>query len=191
MALISLPLIPNDTSIANVLGNQFEGAEGNDFTSADYIYYLEPGENSPQSFYNGIAWQGKLTDIYPDKGYVFITQGGHPARTITVVGAVAQESRVISIKRKSYTGLNLLGTAYPVSVFLQPDNTGLSGTSPKEGTGFDNADYIYTFETNSAPQAFYNGSNWSGKLNKLKIGKGYVYIKQVDGEVNWTYPKQY
>src|SRR3989339_807991 len=191
LALISLPLIPNDTSIANVLGNQFEGAEGNDFTSADYIYYLEPGENSPQSFYNGIAWQGKLTDIYPDKGYVFITQGGHPARTITVVGAVAQESRVISIKRKSYTGLNLLGTAYPVSVFLQPDNTGLSGTSPKEGTGFDNADYIYTFETNSAPQAFYNGSNWSGKLNKLKIGKGYVYIKQVDGEVNWTYPKQY
>lgn len=190
--LISLPLIPNDSSIAYVLGNQFEGGQGSSFQNADYIYYLEPGATTPQSYYTGSGWSGTLSTISPDKGYVFIVQQAHPARLITLIGAVPSESRSnIPIKRVGAVGLNLLGSAYPSQVSLQPDNTGLSSTNPKAGTSFSNADYIYTFDLKSTPQSFYNGTGWSGTLSRLMLTKGYVYLKQSDGTVYWNYPKPY
>ena len=190
--LISLPLIPEDSSISSVFGSQFEGAEGTGFQDGDYAYYLEPGEATPQSFYSSSGWSGTLTNINPDRGYVAIVQKNHPQRIITLVGNVATASREgIAIKRTNSNGLNLLGSAYPNSVSLSPDKTGLSSTNPQGGTGFQNADYLYTFGSDSTPQSYYNGTTWSGTLSKLSLTKGYVYIKQNDGTVYWTYSKPY
>ncbi len=174
--LVSLPFVPASTDPNDVIGEQLTG--GTPIT-ADKIYhydaaatgwiqaYLSPGP--------GGTWNGALAAVEADKGYFIARQAGNGNCEVTVVGKLYVEgTRNIDL----YTGSNMIGSIYPISIAL--DDTGLDSVLTS-GTPI-NADKVYYYDNNTVSpgwvQAYLSGAGFAGGLTALEPGKGYYVTNQ-------------
>ena len=164
--LFSLPVIPEDASINNVIGNKLEGLSAR-------IYSYSPVTGWSIAYAQDGTWGGALTSIEADKGYWVKVSS---AITLEVSGSASMTDRTIPLKG---TKANLVGSAYDTSRTM--DQTGL-------GTYLMSSDKVWGYVNNVWKPAYYDGS-WHGALSSFEPGRGYWVIKNSSGDVSWTYPK--
>ncbi len=168
--LISLPVIPQDTSINSVIGNQLAGQTAT-------VYSYSPAGGWDVETYNGTTWTGSVPSIEADKGY-WILLGN--AVTLEVTGNLSQTDRYITLEGQSINpGFNLVGTAFNSTQTMAQTHLGDYVTSSDVVWGYNNG---WNVET-------YNGATWTGSVPSFEAGKGYWVIKNSSGNVTWDYPK--
>jgi hypothetical protein len=164
--LFSLPVIPENTSISSVLGDQLAGLTA-------YVYYFSPVNGWSIAYYDG-TWKGSLASIEADKGYWIKVTG---AVTLEVTGNLSGTDRTIALKGQN---ANLVGTAY---------NTIRTMTQTSLEVYVTSADKVWGYINNTWKPAIYSGGSWSGALTTFEPGRGYWVIKNSTGDANWVYPK--
>jgi len=147
--LISLPLMPENTSIDAVIPNASNG---------DWIYADEPGPGitwTYAKYWNG--WSGPLTNLTPGQGYLYYRAGSD--FNLTIIGKPLAEANTTI-----YEGWNLIG-------YAKTDTPGIDIIP-----GY-NGDWIYGDELGPGITwtyaKYWNG--WSGPLTNLTPGQGYFY----------------
>lgn|GEM_PF-4224486 len=173
LSLFSVPFLPTATGLNTVLGAQL--------SNGDLIYYFT-GVAWVDSTLSGGTWSGGVTDVQPDLGYWIRVQA--TPKTITVCGPLASaSSRNITVD----SGLNLDGTAYPVSVTLEDSSLGAALTSPSSGTG-----KVYYFTGSAWLDSTWNSTSWENKgVTHLQPTLGYWIRRDNTGSGSWTYPRPY
>ncbi len=164
--LFSLPVIPEDTSISSVIGDQLAGLTA-------YIYSYSPSSGWRIAYYDG-TWKGSLTSIEADKGYWIKVNS---AVTVEVTGNLSGTDRTIALKGQK---ANLVGTAYNTTRTMAQTNLSSYLTS---------SDKVWGYINNTWKPAIYSGGSWSGALTTFEPGRGYWVIKNSAGDVDWVYPK--
>jgi hypothetical protein len=165
--LFSLPVIPDDTSISSVIGNQLEGKSAR-------IYSYSPVTGWSIAYAQDGTWSGSLAVLEPDKGYWIKVSS---AATPEIAGNVSITDRTITLKGQKP---NLIGTAYNTSRTMA--QTGL-------GPYLTSSDRVWGYVNNVWKPAYYSSGSWGGALASFEAGRGYWIIKNSAGEVDWVYPK--
>ena len=158
--LISLPLMPEDTSIDAVIPNASNG---------DWIYADEPGPGitwTYAKYWNG--WSGPLTNLTPGQGYLYYRAGSD--FNLTIIGKPLAEANTTI-----YEGWNLIGYAKTDTpgIDIIPGDKGdrIYGDMPGPGIEWTYARYW---------------DGWSGSLTNLTPGQGYFY-NRAGPTFYWTY----
>jgi len=191
--LVSLPLIPEDTSMDKVIGAQLTG--GPFSLSADMIQkYTGSGYEKAWLNSTGNKWYtgSNLTSIKfePDLGYIITAKN---KQYVTVVGKIPAANRSISINANKQQ--NLIGTAYPIEI--HPDNSGLAAKAtagpfsilattiqtPKKTGGY------YKAWLKAPEKKWYTDS--SPTTLKFQPGKGYWISDPGTTNYIWDYNKPY
>jgi hypothetical protein len=190
-SLISLPFVPANTGINQVIGNQLTG--GNPFGGTpDNIQTLTDGVLS-SSYLNlsGVWITTQMASIEPDRGYYVNINYANPTRTITLVGKTTSVSRNVKLMGSSSIA-NYVGTCYPIAESLNSSNLAmyLAGALP-----FDpNADYVQESVGGVISTAYKDISTGLFKSLNLKNfvpGRGYIIHKHAAGDAYWNYVKSY
>ena len=156
--LISLPLMPEDTSIDAVIPNPSDG---------DMIFgdIAGPGITWKSAMYiEGVGWYGDLSELVPKEGYLYMANSNI---TINVTG-----KEVTDTNTTIYNGWNLIGYAKDVSMPLgdaigaeyNPANDMIFGDEAGPGISWKSAMYI-------------EGVGWDGELYELTPEEGYFYYR--------------
>lgn len=214
---LSIPFIPYETSLESVIGTQVTGA--NNAFSSDRLWLYNPAVQARYDVawlvagvgppYDGKWYSGNFPStlpIRPDMGFILQIRAGHPATYITFVGKVSETDRYTNIS----TGLNFVGTCFPVEVPLGDQasvgDSNLWESGITGGTNAFSSDKVWKY--NAAVQARYdvawlvdgidpahNGLWYSGNVPstiKLKPGYGYwIQIRSGHPSFVWHYPKPY
>jgi hypothetical protein len=206
--LVSLPLIPADSTINAVFGGQLTGGESS--STADQLRIWNGEEYEINWCYKGTVvesngkWINSKTGLEsgrkldPSQSFWVKIQEGHPAAHVTVTGQVPTDSnRVIPLKK----GYNFVSSCYPAVVSLNESEL-YQDKVVKGGVGSGKADIVRAWADTTYFSTWVvdgTGTNldgiWmdeSGK-NKSTIefrpGEGYViWIKGDNPEKIWTYP---
>jgi len=207
--LVSLPLIPADSSLSGVLGTQLTGSSfssrsdkvyvwnGNDYNMA----WLVEGTTSP---YEG-KWLRKTGDmestIKLDQNHSFWIEVNNPLpdSVITVTGKVCNtDNRTLTLN----PGPNFVGSCYPVDVSLAESNLGQSGaitSGPNSSVADKVMHWQGTDQFNVAWLVSGSGTSWDGEwVNErgdalssiaFKAGHGYIImIKSDNPNKTWQFP---
>jgi len=155
--LISLPLIPENTSIDEI----FENASG-----GDRVYAYSNGSFTSSEYYEGYGWYPKM-EIIPDMGYWYYAVSAYNA---TITGKDAVENRTVPIS----AGWNLVGYT---SLKTRP--LGEVINEPHGG------DRIYAYiEGAFESSEYYEGYGWYPEMD-MEPGRGYWY--HTDTPFVWEY----
>lgn len=206
--LVSLPLIPADSTIHTVFGEQLTGGES--APTADQIRIWNGEEYDIIWYYEGpvVEYKGKWINdktglesgkkLDPNRSFWVKIQEGHTDNVVTLTGQVPTDSnRVIQLNK----GYNFVSSCYPSVVSLEESELNQDKVV-KGGIGSGKADivrawadttYISTWVVDGASTEL--DGTWmdeSGK-NKSTIefrpGEGYIiWIKGDNPEKIWTYP---
>ena len=165
--LISLPIMPSNTSIDEVICD--EKALPDDMIFGDEA---GPGITWKSAMYiEGVGWYGDLSELTPEEGY-FYYRTGEDFR-LTIAGKV-----LTNISTPVYEGWNLLGYASVTSESMDVINEPYAGDmifGDEAGPGITWKSAMYI-----------EGVGWYGELYELVPGEGYFYYRE--GNVfNWTY----
>jgi len=206
--LISLPLIPADPSLPQLIADQLSGGENS--SEADQIrawngeeYQVAWLYNGPAAEYDGqwiSAATGKESDmrINSQNAFWVVIQENHPETKLTLVGRVPdQPERTYELKQ----GYNFVGCGYPVPVELSKTELYQDGVM-KGGVGSGEADIIKAWNGSSYDRAWVvDGVNpdldgtWMDETGKKETtitfqpGEGYViWIKGENSQKIWTFP---
>ena len=143
---------------------QLEEALG---TSGEYIT-SQSGDMA--SYYAGFGWDdGELEGIDLSKMYKISVSA--PVEVTLSAPAADPSEHPITINK----GANWIG--YPVQSGMDV-NAALANLRPTRG------DVIKS----SGSMSMYSGNSWSGQLNTLEPGQGYVYTSKYNGTKTFTYP---
>ena len=143
---------------------QLEAALG---TSGEYIT-SQSGDMA--SYYAGFGWDdGELEGIDLSKMYKISVSA--PVEVTLSAPAADPSEHPITINK----GANWIG--YPVQSGMDV-NAALANLRPTRG------DVIKS----SGSMSMYSGNSWSGQLNTLEPGQGYVYTSKYNGTKTFTYP---
>ncbi|MCR4437672.1 MAG: PKD domain-containing protein [bacterium] len=206
--LVSLPLIPADSSLGEILGARLTG--GSNATQADRVLkwtgsgyevaWLAGGTGTP---YDGKWFSqsgGSLSKmkLRTGEGFWVEIRPGHPLVDLTFLGEVCTDSvRVITLN----PGYNLIGTCFPTVVDLR--ETGLRENGVVVGaSNMRQADRIMAWNGKDYDIAWLvdrTGTQYDGLwLNevgsavadiKLEPGKGYwLHIRNSQGSKVWMFP---
>ncbi len=206
--LISLPLLPSEPGINNVIGAQLSGGSNPalsdkvmkwDGVKYEVAWLLE-GTSSPLEG----KWLTEAGDtvsslqLEPDRSFWVLIRDFHSDSLLTVVGSFTSESeRQVTLD----TGPNFVGTSYPVEVLLEDSE--LAEDRVVSGSTFSaGSDKVLKWETNIFNSAWLfssPGSSWDGKwLNEsgsaltdisFLPGSGYIlWIKNENPNNIWTLP---
>jgi hypothetical protein len=206
--LVSLPLIPADSTIQAVFGEQLTGGESS--TTADQLRIWNGEEYEINWYYKGpvVEYNGKWINamtglesgkkLNPNQSFWVKIQEGHTATHATITGRVPTDSnRVIPLNK----GYNFVSSCYPAVVSLSESEL-YQDKVVKGGVGSGKADIVRAWaDTTYTSTWVVDGTGtdldgtWmdeSGK-NKSTIefrpGGGYViWIKGDNTEKTWTYP---
>ena len=215
--LLSLPIIPKNTNIQILIGNQLTGAISEDM--ADRILKWDPSVQE----YTECAWlvdtggqfpewDGKWIDCFTyqlsdmeisaDTG--FWVQNRHNEQNICLAGMVSNEERLIHVGQ----GWQILGTTYPSGVTIN-GNTGLIESGASGSISEDMADRILKWDpsvqeyTECAWLVDTGGQfpEWDGKwidcftyqLSNMTLSpeSGFWYQDRPPAGFTWHYPKPY
>lgn len=207
--LVSLPLVPADSSLNAVVGPQLMG--GRNKSTSDYVMILKDN-NSTESAWQvegtATSWEGKwVTDdggklstirLKPDAAFWIYRRENHTDSLVTIAGKVSSDSnRVITLKQ----GFNFIGSCYPTAVSL--NNSGLGRTGLLKGSNSSaGADKVINYRTVGYDFAWLvggTGTKWDGQfMNEagtglsdisLRPGRGYIiWIKNNVPGGQWHYP---
>ncbi|MBN2410740.1 fibronectin type III domain-containing protein [candidate division KSB1 bacterium] len=207
--LVSLPLIPADSSLSGVLGTQLTGSSfssrsdkvhvwnGNGYTMA----WLVEGTTSS---YEG-KWLRKTGDmestirLNPNTSFWIEVINPLPDSVVTVTGKVCnEENRTFTLN----PGPNFIGSCFPVDVTLAESNLGQSGAITGGICG-STADKVMQWkginQFNVAWLVSGSGTSWDGEwVNErgdalssiaFKAGHGYIImIKSDNPNKTWQFP---
>ncbi|MBN1998931.1 fibronectin type III domain-containing protein [candidate division KSB1 bacterium] len=206
--LVSLPVIPSETAINDVLGKQLSGGSNSalsdkvlSWNGSKYeIAWLLEGTSSPLDG----KWLTEAGDdvsplqLVPDKSFWILIRDFHSDSLLTVVGDVTVElNRSITLSM----GANFVGFSYPVEILL--DDSELYEDQVVTGSTFSaGSDKILKWNENIFKSAWLflsPNSAWNEKwLNEsgsaltdisLLPGYGYVlWIKHENPNQLWTLP---
>lgn len=208
---LSYPLIRYSGTPASMVGRQVTGARN--IVDADRIWKYSPttvgsyeiawlvggvGPSSDGLWYTGVSPTSMV--IGTDEGFVLEIRSGHPATYITMIGEVSKTNRSVPIS----TGMNFVGTCFPLEVTLEGSNLWQSGM--KGGRNAADADRVWKYSptvVGSYEVAWlvdgvgpsYNGKWYTGNsLTKLTLKPGYGYrveIRASHAPFTWDYKKPY
>jgi len=155
--LISLPIIPENTSIDEIFKNA---------TGGDRVYAYSNGSFTSSEYYEGYGWYPKM-EIVPDRGYWYYAVSAYNA---TITGNAAVENRTVPIS----AGWNLVGYT---SLRTRP--VGEVINEPHGG------DRIYAYiEGAFESSEYYEGYGWYPEMD-MEPGRGYWYY--TDTPFVWEY----
>jgi len=207
--LISLPLIPADSSLTGVLGTQLTGSSFSSRSDKVYVWngngytmaWLVEGTTSA---YEG-KWLRKTGDmestikLNPNQSFWIEVNNPLPDSVITITGKVCNAAnRTLTLN----PGPNFIGSCYPVDVTLKDSNLGQSGAIIG-GRYSSVADKIlYWKGINKFEVAWLvsgSGTSWDGEwVNErgdalssiaFKAGHGYIImIKSDNPNKTWQFP---
>lgn len=206
--LVSLPLIPADSSLTGVLGTQLTG--GTNSSESDQVFVWKEDSYDVMWLAEGTGTEAdgkwidsetrvESTEIFtPEHSFWVQIQSTHSDALVTFTGEVSFEpNTVINLEQ----GLNFVGGCYPVSIPLDAtelyeDNVMIGGFSSSEsdivmhwiGDQYDTAWLVDNTQTD------FDGKwmNASGKaVSDIHFQPGVGYILWIKGEnpnTVWTYP---
>lgn len=212
--LVSLPLVPADSSLSGVLGTQLRGS--NIMSKADKVhvwngtdYTLAWLVEGTASIYEG-KWLRKTGDqestikLDPNQSFWIEVVNTLSATDsiITITGKVSKDAyRTLTLN----PGTNFVGSCYPATVSLKDSDLGLSGAIT--GSSFSSgADKVMRWvNTNNYDVAWLvsgSGTSWDGEWANergdalsdmaFKAGHGYIIIVKNDNpNKTWQFPKPY
>ena len=193
--LVSLPLIPGDSSVTAVLGTQFRGSNLSALSDKVHIYnpdtglyetawFFESTNESDALHHKWVTYSGleeSPLKIRPNEGFWIELNQSRTDTVFTFSGLVCVDTaRAIILKQ----GYNFIGTPFPVEVAL--DSSGLAevitGSEIKAG-----ADYLIGWKDNKFEKAWLydkDGEELDGKFlmesgsgqTDMKFKPGYGYV---------------
>lgn len=201
--LVSMPFIPFNSTLDNVIGNQLTGHSINKALS-DNIERWDPVTMSYQrAWYNTtqqkwLDWNtgGAPFNFNPDESYWINILAGHPAKTVTLLGEVSETNRTIAIG----LGRNMVSPSFPKEIALADSGlvaSGFTGHSINKSLS-DNIEW-WDNATGSYYRVWYKTSDstwrdWSGNVTTKKIvpGEG-MWVNVISGHnpFTWVVPKPY
>lgn len=206
--LVSLPLIPADSTIHTVIGDQLTGGEN--AAEADQLRMWNGQEYEIIWYYDGpvVEYEGKWINsetglesnrkLDPSAGFWIEVQEDHVDQSVTLTGRVpTAPEREIALQQ----GFNFVGSCYPVVVPLNETELYEDGVM-QGGVGSGEADIIRAWTGTGYDQAWVvDGTDsdldgtWMDETGKeettiqMRPGKGYIiWIKGDTPEDVWTYP---
>lgn len=206
--LVSLPLIPADSSITSVLGSQLTGSTNSISSDLAMVWngteyeaaWLVEGTASP---YEG-KWVTQSGDresplvLTPDMSFWIVIRNNHADSIVMVTGSIHSEpARSMTLAR----GQNFLGCPFPTAVPLAESELAADGVVM--GSSFSaGSDQLRKWTGSGWEIAWLvrgTGTEWDGKwmngagtgLSTMQFepGKGYLlYIKHDNPNKEWTIP---
>lgn len=208
--LISLPLVPESSSLSRILGSQLNGSTNSIFS--DKVLYWKGGDYEVAWLVEGTSssfegkWVSEAGDqespinVNPDRSFWIVLRNNIEDSCITITGEVSSDpNRVITLTK----GPNFVGSCYPASVHL--DSTDLVADGVVIGGTYKSAaDNIMKWLSDRYEIAWLVGNtqtHWDGKwMNEggtdlsticFTPGEGYIlWIKNDNASNIWTYPNQ-
>jgi hypothetical protein len=183
---MSFPLLPDDKSLDNVLGDQLTG--GSTSGESDQILrWNAAGGRYEMSWFNSgaLSWEGEIETLSEAESYwVYVQESSPTQQTIVTYGNVVETA---SYDMGTMTpGYNAIGSVWAVSAPLS--SSGLDGF--EGGLYLFLSDLImgYDASTGSYRYAWQDGSsNWQGDLTELEPLMGYwIYIAPGHTGFDWS-----
>jgi hypothetical protein len=176
----SLPLLPDDPSIGNILRN----GDVNDVISTYNTSRTPPAYDSIQKFPMG--WFGQFAYFLEGRGYDMTIVGAR--YNLTIVGTVPTGDYTAELKSCSLTPgdieMNSVGWA---SAYTKCDLNTILGNTSNVG------DVISTYNPYRSPPAYDSiqkfPGGWFGQFSCFEPGKGYTFTIVGTG-YNWTYSQE-
>jgi hypothetical protein len=204
---LSCPLVIYENDLAHLIGTQVTG--GQSYSASDTLWKYTAGiatiswlVSGTNSTYDGHWMQSNsysTVTIGSDEGWYLNIRAGHPATCISLMGEVSTTGRLIVVS----TGMNMVGTCFPVQVPIDSSNIYASGITG--GPNLSSADQVWTYNTtvegfdcswvvdNVNPSI--NGKAYTGNhptTMKFTPGKGYwIQVQPNHNGFIWSYPKPY
>ncbi len=205
--LVSLPLVPQDSTVQSVFGNQLAGGESSQtgtqirlWKGDQYdIIWRYQGPAAPEGkWINAATGLESASRIDPISAFWIRLQKGQPDCRVTVTGLVPTDSsRKITLAK----GFNFVGSCWPKAVSLKSSKLYQDGVM-KGGVGSGSSDIVRAWADSAYVSAWVvDGTGtpldgtWmdeSGKKEtaiQFRPGEGYViWIKGDRTNKVWTYP---
>lgn len=210
--LVSLPLLPANELINEVLGDQLTG--GRSKSASDYVMVFKD-ENVTESAWQvqgtGSGMDGKwVTEdggsvstlkLSPDQAFWIYRRENHADSVLTFTGQVSLDSnRVLRLKK----GFNFIGTAYPKVISLVHSELAQDGVM-SGGSTSSSSDKIIEYNSRGYEIAwlvsgtrtmwdgqFFNEAGTAPTTIALRPGHGYIVWIRNAAPVNpWTFPNPF
>jgi len=213
--LVSLPLVPFESGIADVLGHQLTGAM--DSESSDAVFKWDPASQT----YSGFAWLVDTGGSYPEWDGVWVDEyfnvssltfdadegfwirNRHGTQVVCWTGEVSGADRVVSVPGNKW---KLLGSGYPVAVGIA--GTGMWESGASGAMDSESSDGVYLWDAASQTYSGFawlvdtGGSypEWDGvwvdeyfgvSTLELRPGEGFWLRDAGPQGFSWGYPKPY
>lgn len=186
---VSFPLLPNDKTLDNVLGDQLTGSATPEESDQILRWDAAAGEFQ-MAWYNTASdrWEGDFSALSETEGYWIYVQPDHPAtQTIVAYGGVVEEP---------YYNMGTIGPGYNAigSVWAVPASIAQSGLNGFEGGLYlFLSDLIMTYDPVTGSYSYTwmdDGGSWQGDLTEFEPLKGYwIYIAPGHAGFEWSaYP---
>ena len=201
--LVSMPFLPFNSTLDNVIGNQLTGHSLNKFLS-DNIERWDPVAKAYQrAWYNTtqqkwVDWNtgGAPFNFNPDESYWINIISGHAAKTVTLLGEVSETNRTIAVG----AGRNMVAPSFPKAISLADSGLIASGFTGHSLNKFlsDRLEW-WDRVTGSYFMVWYKTTDstwrdWDGNLatKNLVPGEGYwIVVATGHTPFTWIVPKPY
>lgn len=206
--LVSMPLIPADSTIHSIFGEQLTGGEN--ASTADQLRIWNGEEYEIIWYYEGpvVQYKGKWVNsttglqsakkLSNTQSFWVEIQTGHTDTLITFTGKVPTDSNTVITLKKGY---NFVGSCYPVAVPLEETEL-YEDKVVKGGVGSGEADIVRAWTGITYDKAWVvDGTHteldgvWMDETGKNKStiqfipGYGYIiWIKGENPQKTWSYP---
>jgi hypothetical protein len=202
--LVSMPFLPFNSTLDNVIGNQLTGHTFNKNLS-DTIERWDPVAKVYQrAWYNTtqakwLDWNtgGAPFNFNPDESYWITVLGSHTAKTVTLLGEVSETNRTIAIG----AGRNMVSPSFPKEIALADSGliaSGFTGHSFNKNLSdrlewWDRATASYfAVWYKTADSTFRNWGDGAVATRKINPGEGlWVVVASGHSAFSWVVPKPY
>jgi len=206
--LVSLPLIPDDSTLTGIIGTQLTGSTQSALSDKIYVWngegyeaawLFEGGSGSLEGKWINMQGTAESTVlIRPDESFWIVLQSTSTDTVLRVAGTVCADSqRVVTLAK----GYNFIGTSFPVGMSLDASELAKDGVVTG-GNISALADQIMAWENDTFEKAwlYENGNSaMSGKWLEMSgvsvssmsflSGQGYILWLQNDNQNSeWSYP---
>jgi len=182
--LISFPLLPENTQIDSVIGNQLPG--GASAENACQLFTINNGEYI-SSYFSSTSnrWIGDVDTIHYSTAYWLEIPSQHDMIEITLVGAAMDIDSTI-IGEYDETGIFMVASPSVFTISLA--NAGLTSSGMSANTLLPRADRILNWNEDSLLPSWNNGSIWDGQPFNIEPWKGYLLeIGPNNSGFTWIY----